>query len=311
MTQTPPQDPQGGAPSGNAKPDPLLDRLAELAREERAAETQNLDPRWDAMAAGTLDDTAIAELRALAETSPEHARAWEAFQPLGEDFQRRVLAQITPEARSEEASTSAKAQEGGEVLAWRPAAERRQTPRPARRWIRAGWIPLAAAAAFAAFWLRPEAVAPLPEYDGRLSGVRAERSTTESPGEAAAATRLAPGSRLELVLAPATDVEGAIEVATWLWRDEALEPVELPHEVADSGAIRFSGQVGAEVDLPTGASTLVVAVARRGEPNSTRTLDAVSQWLETGQNAEGDGLRLLRFEIAVEPQPPPPPETDG
>src|SRR5215218_8487003 len=102
--------------------DRLLRELGHLAKEEEGAEKARLDERWDRLAAGTLTADEEAELRALAETSPEAGDAWEAFRPLGPEFQARVVEKI------------AKGQ-GGRLLGFRPTA-----------WF-AGWATAAAAAA--------------------------------------------------------------------------------------------------------------------------------------------------------------------
>ena len=78
--------------------------LGHLAREESEAEKRRLDERWDRLAAGTLSAEEEAELRALAAASPEAARAYEAFRPLGADFQARVVEAIRAQEVAERAA---------------------------------------------------------------------------------------------------------------------------------------------------------------------------------------------------------------
>src|SRR5581483_237467 len=74
--------------------DQLLGELGGLARQEREAEKARLDERWDRLAAGTLTPEEEAELKALAANSPEARETYEAFRPLGADFQARVVSAI-------------------------------------------------------------------------------------------------------------------------------------------------------------------------------------------------------------------------
>src|SRR5262245_17386152 len=125
--------------------DRLLSELADLARQR-----DGLDERWDRLAAGTLTAEEEAELRALAETSPEAHETWEAFRPLGPEFQARVVDRIAT---------------GLPKKGWR-ARVLPFPPTPARI---GGWI--AAAAAAAAVLVRvlwPSG--PLPEYQMAVSG---------------------------------------------------------------------------------------------------------------------------------------------
>src|SRR5690349_2865096 len=77
--------------------DELLKELGDLARREQEAELAFLDERWDRLAAGTLSAEEDAELRALAASSPEIGEVYEAFRPLGADFQARVTEAATAE----------------------------------------------------------------------------------------------------------------------------------------------------------------------------------------------------------------------
>src|SRR5687768_15946406 len=79
----------------------LLRELGHLAKEEERTERARLDERWDRLAAGTLSAEEEAELLALAETSPEAREAWEAFRPLGPEFQARVVEKIAAELPEE------------------------------------------------------------------------------------------------------------------------------------------------------------------------------------------------------------------
>jgi hypothetical protein len=74
--------------------DRWLEELVRVANEDTARERQQLDERWDRLAAGTLDADELAALRAEAEASPEGRAAWEAFRPLGAGFEAQVVARL-------------------------------------------------------------------------------------------------------------------------------------------------------------------------------------------------------------------------
>lgn len=77
--------------------DRWLEELARVANEETARERRQLDERWDRLAAGTLEPTEEAALRAEAERSEEGRAAWEAFRPLGAGFEAQVVARLQAE----------------------------------------------------------------------------------------------------------------------------------------------------------------------------------------------------------------------
>src|SRR5215218_2805744 len=92
--------------------DRLLRELGHRAREEEEAAKARFNERWDRLAAGTLTAEEEAELLALAETFPEDREAYEAFRPLGADFQARVV----------EAATAELPKPKSTLLPFRPAA---------------------------------------------------------------------------------------------------------------------------------------------------------------------------------------------
>ncbi|MEP7010141.1 MAG: hypothetical protein ABJC13_07445 [Acidobacteriota bacterium] len=76
----------------------LLRDLARAAREEEAEE-RDLWDRWDRLTDGTLSPEEEAELRALAQSSPEAEQAYEAFRPLSPEFRAKMVAEIGPMIR--------------------------------------------------------------------------------------------------------------------------------------------------------------------------------------------------------------------
>ncbi|HVG08857.1 MAG TPA: hypothetical protein VNM67_14210 [Thermoanaerobaculia bacterium] len=215
--------------------DRLLRELGHLAQEEEGAERARLDERWDRLAAGTLTAEEEAELRALAETSPEAREAWEAFRPLGPEFQARVVEKISAELPPKEW--------WGRLLSFRP------TPRFA------GWATAAAAAVLAVF-LRPGA--PIPVYQiASISG-----GSSEMRGEQA--EDFAPGDPIEVRLRPAKESRpGRLDGQLFLLRSGESRRLKTQIEFYPGGAAEMKASL--DPDLQRGAWTLWAVVGRRGD----------------------------------------------
>ncbi len=239
--------------------DRLLRDLGHLAREESEAEKRRLDERWDRLAAGTLSAEEEAELRALAAASPEAARAYEAFRPLGADFQARVVEAI----RAQEVAERAARKSSRKLLPWRQL-----TPR-----VAAWGTAAAAAAASLLMLLRP--LAPLPGYAlAEISGgSRALR------GETMEVQEFAPGDDFQVILRPETQVARArsLTAQAFLLRGTELRGLPVRSHVEPSGAVKLEGSL--DGDLPPGTWTLWAVVGRRGklpDPETLRSLAARS-----------------------------------
>lgn len=228
--------------------DLLLSELADLAREEDGADKARFDERWDRLAAGTLTPEEEAELRALAETSPEAREAWEAFQPLGPEFQARVVERIAAELPKGK---------WGRLLHFPPAVRI------------GGWVTAAAAAAALFVVLRPSA--PLPGYAiASISG-----GASEMRGEQEEIVR-SPGDRFEMILQPDTAVTGAksLEARSFLVRDGEWRPVEARSHFEPNGVVKLEGSIAD--DLQPGAWTLWAVVGRAGELPDLAELQSLS-----------------------------------
>ncbi len=221
-----------------------LKELAQVKRDKQAEDGNRLDEHWDRLSAGTLSPEEEAELRALAETSEEAREAWEAFRPLGADFEARVVQSI---------------QHG--IEAAKPPAKLLPFRRlPSRI---AGWSAAAAsmAAAVLILFLRLPA-AHLPAYSmGEISGVSAMRGTEP----AAEVPLLAPGDRFQTVLRPETKVSrtGPLETQIFLSRGPDLRRLEVQPEVDPSGSVRVNATI--DRDLQAGNWVLWAVVGRRGK----------------------------------------------
>jgi hypothetical protein len=211
--------------------DRLLRELGHLAKEEEGAEKARLDERWDRLAAGTLTPEEEAELLALVETSPEARDAYEAFRPLGPEFQARVVETIAKKRR-------------GRLLPFPPAVRI------------GGWLTAAAAAAAVLvvfFW--PSA--PLPGYQiAAVSG-----GSSEMRGEPAG--DFAPGDPIDVRLRPETATRGDLEAQLFLVQGEELRELEAQSEFFPGGSVEIKSSLGP--DLQPGVWTLWAVVGRPGD----------------------------------------------
>jgi len=241
--------------------DPLLHELGRLAQEEKEAEDARRDERWDRLAAGTLSAEEDAALRALAATSPAAREAYEAFQPLGADFQARVVDAIASELRRPAAAAEPR-EPRSRLLPFRP-----------RTWRFAGSL---AAAALAALGLLlvvrgPGTMPPLPLYSAQLSG--GIQTLRGASGPAAGPQLFAPGSRLSLVVRPEHPVVGEVEARALLARGAENVPCQpaapappAPRlDISAGGVVRLQGTIGEDIRLPPGRERVWIVVGRRGK----------------------------------------------
>lgn len=262
--------------------DRWLRELAQVNREMEAEERDRLDDRWDRLSRGELSPEEEAELRALAETSGEAHEAYEAFRPLGADFQARVVQSIQSETKA--APPSAK------LLPFR------------RRSLIAGWSAAAAVAAAALFlFLRtPGSLPPLPAYTAGLS--RGDQAFRGEPGPSTGLPVFSPGSVLTLDASPEQPVTGAVEARAFLDRGGEIVPwePEPPLEIAN-GAVRLRGTLGREIRLPPGESRIWIIAGRKGEIPSPEELAGE---LRAGRTRHRDWQAVFA-DLRVEDRPAP------
>jgi len=279
--------------------DDLLRDLGKLARDRSAEERRRLGEEWDRLAAGELSPEEEAALADRASRSPEgseEAQAFEAFRPLGEDFQARLVGAIREQRQRETAAAAAgpAPPPSAATPSTLPLAFR---PRGRLRGPVAWGAGLAAAAALAGVLVtRPGP--PLPAYAAELAGgVRPERGAAGAPPAI-----YTPGSRFELVLQPATAISGEVEVRCVIARRGAIATQDWPPcaaaERAEGGSLRVAGTVGRDIPYQPGEWTLWVivvrtrplgALGRRGSPT-----DAELRRLKPGAVLAGPGWSALR-----------------
>jgi len=249
--------------------DRLLRELGDLARSETKAEEARFDDRWDRLAAGTLTAEEEAELKALAESSPEIREAYQAFQPLGADFQARVLSRIN-------------AQPPKPAPAPAPRPEPPKPPPPVslfwrvvrRPEVRAGFAAAGAAGVLILMWppTRPPLNLQVTEFSGGVN---------ESRGNEPKSSGLpvfVPGAPLTFAVTTASYVQGveARVLLSPLSGTRNLRPLEPePHlEITDQGAVRLQGTLGQEIHIPPGDWRIWIVVGRKGKIPSIKDLQA-------------------------------------
>jgi len=252
--------------------DRWLRELAQVASDEQQAEEARLDGRWDRLSAGDLSPEEEAALRAEAETSEEGRAAYEAFRPLGPEFQARVVQTLRDRST-------------GRVVPFRRRA--RQL---------GGWlVGVAAAAVLFLVFRGPGSLPPLPGYtlvpSGGVQVLRGERPN--------ALGTLVPGSTFDLVLQPDTAVSGPVEARYCLARGSELRPWPVPKAAirnGGDGVLRIHGTVGREIVIPPGGWTLWAVV---GRPRALPDTAALRAHLARGQTRAPD-WEALKIDLKTE-----------
>ncbi len=267
--------------------DRLLGELGDLARQEGEAEKARLDDRWDRLAAGTLTAEEEAELKALAESSPEAREAYEAFRPLGADFQARMVSAINAE-RAAPVPQPAPPEPRPPILPFRRAAFRRIEV----------WVGAAAAVAAGVFFL-VRGPAPLPLYQAELiGGDKTVRGNEPSPTTGPPV--FSPGSILKLVVRPRPPqpVQGRLETRAFRvpLDGRTIDWMPVPGFAVENGAdgaLLLRGALGETIQLPPGMWKICVVVSRPGKAPEERELPAAIEKEHAGwQVACSNPLRI-------------------
>lgn len=284
--------------------DRLLRELGDLARSETKAEEARFDDRWDHLAAGTLTAQEEAELKAFAESEPEDREAYEAFRPLGPDFQARMVQAI----QAEQAKTARPEPP--------PKPEPKPLPRvlPFRRVIRRAeaWVGLAAAVAAGLFFLvrtpeYPISSAYMASLDGGFKATRG--SEPSSPGKKPAFTQ---GSPFRLTASPQDPLDhpGKLKPAAFLSSSagrEGLKPLKSldgKFEIGDTGSVRLDVRMGEDLKVEPGDWILWTVVARKSLPK----VEEIQERLRAHQPRNASWQTLCDA-LRQEEKPPPPPSS--
>jgi hypothetical protein len=277
--------------------DPLLRELGRLAQEEKEAEDARRDERWDRLAAGTLSAEEDAALRALAATSPAAREAYEAFRPLGADFQGRMAEALASELRRPAPEVEHR-EARSRLLPFRP-----------RTWRFAGSLAAAAVAALGLLLVvrGPATMPPLPHYGAQLSG--GIQTLRGGPGPATGPQLFAPGSRLSLVVRPEHPVAGEVEARALLargaeivpWLQTPQAPPAPPLDISAHGVVRLQGTIGEDIRLRPGPSRVWIVVGQRGKiPPDSELVTA----LRAGRT-RNHHWQAVSVDLSVADRPPP------
>jgi hypothetical protein len=207
------------------------------------------------------DEDLIRELGAAARRSDDAPTGTDLDAPLGAEFEAKVATRIVASQRAK---------------------------RPRRAWLAVA-APLAMAAAVALWIARPHATgSPLPDYAMEVTGGEdAVRGESHAPQTTVVAR--ADGS-LTLLLRPASDVHGALDVRAFAASDGAIREVPVTTRISESGSIEMHGRVA---DL-TGASggAVIVVVSRAGSGVDARAVAA-------GNEAAPADVKVAKIDVRV------------
>ncbi|HEY7213655.1 MAG TPA: hypothetical protein VIC28_03445 [Thermoanaerobaculia bacterium] len=266
--------------------DRILRELGHLAKEEKEAEQARLDERWDRMAAGTLTPEEDAELRALAESSPEAREAYEAFRPLGAEFQARMMNEIAG-ALAKDKPQPEPQPIWARLLPFRPVTFRR-----------IGWLTAATAAAGLFLLLRlPASMPPLPAYFAEVNG--GTKTFRSEEGPSAEPPVFAPGDPFQVILTPKTETLGkGLEAQCYLLRGRELRHLDVQSELDPRGAVKLTGSLGR--DFQPGIWTLLAVVGRQGELPDAADLRS---FVERGKIRQRDWVGVPK-KVVIRPRSP-------
>lgn len=220
---------------------PLLDGLAEVAREERALERE--DPELAARLKGELSAAAAAELEARID--PLDA---ELFQPISAERKAELMNKVRAQLAASSPAASAAPAENVVSLS-------------RRRWPL--FLAIAASALIAVFgarrFLSSPAASALPAYAMSISSGEQQQRAHVPPEQIPV---FAPNTTLQLILRPAREVEGAVELRGFLKRGERTIAWSPPSTVDPGGSIIIEGQASELLRVEPGEWTIVIVLGR-------------------------------------------------
>ncbi len=279
--------------------DRLMRSLGQVAREQDDHDAG--EDRWLALCTGELSAEEEDDLRAEARTSESARRALEAFEPLGPEFQSRIVSRLRDQIRTEAGApehTSARDTYSEKKPDIQPDETEPAVPTAAVwwRWPTAATMVAAAAVLLILIWPSAD-LSPLPIYHSALTGGLASSRTTEP----ATAPRWVVGSPFELVLRPETEVKDQLAVRAFRGHGPNLEPWEISPEISEQGSVRIAGTLGNEVQLSAGQNILSIIIGRPGKLAQAEALrDIPPDDLKPRRDRD---WVLVRFAVVLEEDP--------
>ncbi len=280
--------------------DDILLAIAEEARAERDDPTW--DPRFEALAEGTLSSEEQAALLASIGDDPRGRAAFDAVKPPEPHVNAGLVDAILAQRAAEHGAQGGELPRSQATVSDREARGAKNIPFRARRWARVA-VPVFAAAAAMTLVLWPSAPPPLPPYRLELSATALQQRGDAPAVEGEIVVHLGAGDHVVVVLRPAARVEGPV-AARAFWRGAGPAEVwSAPLEVADGGAVRLDGSGDALFGGRPGRWEIAIAV---GRPEAMPTDAAqVFQMLDEGGVDPEAPYRLLTARARVVEQPAP------
>jgi hypothetical protein len=243
--------------------DELLRKLAQVAREE-SRRVEEEDASWQKLARGELGERERAELESLLLSDAEAARKWEAYRPLDDAAKDRIAHRLGPLASA------------GKTL----AKSRAPGSRTRARWLVPSVVGVTLAAAAAAVLVlqrsRPNrllvAENALPAYSLAVTG--GDQPTRSASASASPEITVRVDSRLEILLRPATGVNGNVSVAGFIGQGGAWRPWNPPVQISTEGSARVAGTAGELMGVAPGTWDIALAVGRPGTLPSEADVEA-------------------------------------
>lgn len=241
--------------------DDLLEALAAVAGDE----ADDLDARWDALAAGELSADDAAALQALAAEDAEAADAWAAFAPRDEGLDARIAASILKQTTSQQRTTPSPDA---------PVVAITDAPSARRRGLWAVGAGLAIAAGLIVFALQAGSALPAYSLDNR-AGEQAVRGD-----EHAEEAIYGPGSQIDVILRPANDVTVSVGVRVFNRTGDAITRLPTQPTQGATGVFRLRGLVDDLLPSSPGAHSLIFVISAPGA--LPETAEAVRAGLAEG-----------------------------
>lgn len=237
-----------------------------------------LDPRWEALASGTLGPS---DMRALRELDPA---LYEVFRPPS-DVEGVALTERVLDAANVGAPKRARWRAGLAVVAL-----------------------VTACVAFALLLARPPSGGPLPDYEIVMN------DEVWRTGDRVVPVEKTRGAPWRIDLRPSTRIEGPVGFLGFLARENDVRPWAPAAEVGPKGTIRISGPVETLfAGVPEGQWDIVLIVARPEVLNArAKSITEAIQWMAAAPSAplppalQGGCLVLrtkVRLELPLAPSP--------
>jgi len=248
------------------KTNDLLAEIKNIALEDEAVLNGIVDSTYERLAEGSLSEDERAFLESTAQEDNLSSLAFEAFSPLGEDFEEGVTDEIVGYLSVDEASA--------EVAT--PAQKKESwVERLSQIFSVRILVPALSFCAVAALIL-PTGVNDnaLPLYTFEM--VSSDQVLRSGSGQGTQhVSQFSVGSLLDVIVRPKQPTNADVEVKTYLIESMTAREVNLGSKRSTSGAFRIKATIGEQFAKQSGLYELLVIVAPKGEFPSVEELRTV------------------------------------